>query len=164
MLFMRAVSLLFRRIVQLSFRRVEENKRWDWTGEVIALILQSHCGFSWLVVRPWGWGLDGKHPQQERDRAPLLERWLGEEQDGCGEEPVFLALGISAAAQLVPFPRSVWWSDSEVWYLLKSWVRAVPENFSTAGNSLFHTHLSDSNSKLWVRQIFQAVSSLLAKL
>lgn len=70
-----------------------------------------YSGFSWLVVGPWGrpweWGLEGKHPQQEREKNPLLERWLGEGWKGCSEEPAFLAWGVSAAAQLVPFPRSV---------------------------------------------------------
>lgn len=142
--------------------RIEQGRWLFWFCRVLWFLMA--CG--WLWGRPWGWGLDGKHPQQERNRNPLLERWLDEEGKGCSEEPAFLAWCVSAAAQLVPFLRSIWWNYSEVCYLLNSWVRAVTGNFSTAGNSgwLFHTHLSDTNSKPWVSQISQAVSSLLAEL
>ena len=113
----------------------------------------------------------GKRTQWDRDGNHLLERCLSREQRGCcGGESAFPVLHVSAAAQLVPFPRSVWQSGSAVCYLLKNLLksrgRAIAGNSSIADNSdwPFCTHLSDTNSKSWVNQISQALSFLLTKL
>lgn len=50
----------------------------------------------------------GKRTRWDGDGNDLLERWLSGEWRGCcGEEPAFPVRRVSAAAQLVPFPRSV---------------------------------------------------------
>lgn len=85
-------------------------------------------------------GQGGKCTQRGRDGRDLLERWLSVEGRGCcGGEPAFPARRVSAAVQLGPLPRSVRWSASAACCLLKSLlksqVRAVAGNFSTAANS-----------------------------
>lgn len=86
-------------------------KKWgNATGEAIALILQG-IGVPrglWKTLGRSEREQGGKRTRWDGDGNDLLERWLSGEWRGCcGEEPAFPVRRVSAAAQLVPFPRSV---------------------------------------------------------